>query len=112
MSVVVQRRQFTVDDFARMVDAGILAKDERVELIDGEVRYMSPIGSLHAAIVNRLNAVLTEKLLHRAIVSIQNPVVLNDFTEPQPDIVVLRLKEDYYAEALPGPSDVLLLIEV
>ena len=62
MSVVVQRRQFTVDDFARMVAAGILAEDDRVELIDGEVREMSPIGSLHAAIVNRLTSLLTEKL--------------------------------------------------
>jgi len=112
MSVVAQRRPFTVEDFARMVDAGILAQDERVELIDGEVRQMLPIGSLHAAIVNRLNAILTEKLVHRAIVSVQNPVVLNDYSEPQPDLVVLRMKEDYYADALPGPSNVLLLIEV
>jgi Uma2 family endonuclease len=112
MSIVVQRHQFTVDDFAKMVEAGILAEDDRVELIDGEVRQMSPIGSVHAAIVNRLNTILSELLVRRAIVSIQNPVILNDYTEPQPDLVVLRLKDDYYREALPGPSDVLLLIEV
>ena len=112
MSVVVQRRPFSIEDFARMVDVGILGKDERVELIGGEVRQMLPIGSLHAAIVNRLNALLTERLVHRAIVSVQNPVVLTDFTEPLPDLVVLRLRDDYYRKALPRASDVILLIEV
>ncbi len=112
MSVVIQRHQFTVSDFARMVQTGILAAEERVELIDGEVREMSPIGSVHAAIVNRLNALLMSKLSGRAIVSVQNPVILNDFTEPQPDLVVLRLREDYYKDELPGPGDVLLIIEV
>ena len=58
MSVQVQRWQFTVQDLARMVESGILAEDDRVELIDGEVRQMHPIGSLHAAIVNRLNSIL------------------------------------------------------
>ena len=112
MSVAAQRYQFSVDDFARMVDAGILEENDRVELIDGEVRQMSPIGSLHVAIVNRLNAVLTKQLSDRAIVSVQNPVILNDFTEPQPDLVVLRPKVDFYQDALAGPKDVLLLIEV
>ena len=84
-----------------------------MELIDGEVREMSPIGSVHAAIVNRLNALFDQqKLSGRAIVSVQNPVILNDFTEPQPDLVVLRLREDYYKDELPGPRDVLLIIEV
>jgi Uma2 family endonuclease len=112
MSVVIQRHQFTVDDFARMVEAGILAADARVELIDGEVREMSPIGSLHAALVNRLNSLLTAKLLGRAIVSVQNPVILNDFTEPQPDLVILRMKDNYYKDELPGAGDVLLIVEV
>ena len=96
MSAVVHRHQFTVDDFAKMVQSGILAEDARVELIDGEVREVPPIDSLHAAIVNRLNTILTEKLLRRTIVSVQNPVILSDFTEPQPDLVVLRLQDDYY----------------
>ncbi len=90
MSVQIQRWQFTVQDLARMVESGILAEDDRVELIDGEVRQMNPIGSLHAAIVNRLTALLTNRLGDRAIVSVQNPVILNDLTEPQPDIVILR----------------------
>jgi Uma2 family endonuclease len=107
-----QRWQFTVQDFARMVESGILAENDRVELIDGEVRHMNPIGSLHAAIVNRLNSILTSRLGQRAIVSVQNPVILNDFTEPQPDIVVLRPRDDFYRKALPGPEDVLVVIEV
>jgi Uma2 family endonuclease len=112
MSAVIQRHQFTIGDFARMVETGILAADQRVELIDGEVRKMHPIGSVHAAIVNRLTALLVAKLSGRAIVSVQNPVILNDFTEPQPDLVVLRLRDDFYKDELPAPGDVLLLIEV
>ena len=95
-----------------MVESGILAEDDRVELIDGEVRQMNPIGSLHAAIVNRLTALLTNRLGDRAIVSVQNPVILNDLTEPQPDIVILRARDDFYKKALPGPEDVMLVIEV
>jgi Uma2 family endonuclease len=112
MTVQIQRWQFTVQDFARMVEAGILAEGDRVELIDGEVRQMNPIGSLHAATVNRLNNLLTSRLGERAIVSVQNPVILNDFTEPQPDIVVLQPRDDFYKEVLPGPEDIMLIIEV
>ena len=112
MSVQIQRWRFTVQDLARMVDSGILAEDDRVELVDGEVRQMNPIGSLHAAIVNRLTALLTNRLADRAIVSVQNPVILNDFTEPQPDIVILRPRDDFYKQALPGPEDIMLVVEV
>jgi Uma2 family endonuclease len=112
MSIQVQRRRFSVDDLTRMVHVGILAEHERVELIDGEVRQMSPIGPLHAGIVNRLIAILTNQLGDRAIVSVQNPVVLNDFTEPQPDVLVLRPREDFYTGGHPRPKDVLVLIEV
>jgi Uma2 family endonuclease len=112
MSVVTQRYQFTVDDFARMLDAGIIEEHERVELIDGEVRQMFAIGPLHIFLVNRLTAILTKQLSDRAIVSVQNSVVLNDFTQPQPDFVILRLKEDFYKDALARPNDVHLIIEV
>ena len=112
MAVQILRWQFTVADFARMVEAGILAEDDRVELIDGEVRAMSPIGPRHVAIVNRLNALLSRQIADRAIVSVQNPIQLTDYTEPQPDIAVLRPREDFYAQALPLPEDVLLVVEV
>jgi Uma2 family endonuclease len=73
---------------------------------------MSPIGPRHVAIVNRLNALLSRQIADRAIVSVQNPIQLSDYTEPQPDMAVLRPREDFYAQALPLPEDVLLVVEV
>jgi Uma2 family endonuclease len=112
MSTTIQRRQFTIDDFSRMVDAGILGEDDRVELIDGEVCEMSPIGARHAGLVIRLTSLLSEKLAGRAMISVQNPVILSDITEPQPDLVLLKPRADYYMDSLPRPSDVLIVIEV
>jgi Uma2 family endonuclease len=112
MSVQIRRFQFSRNDFARMRQSGIFGEDDRVELIDGEVVQMSAVGSRHVAIVNRLTALLTSQLSDRVIVSVQNRVVLNDFTEPQPDLVVLRPRDDFYADSLAGPEDSLLVIEV
>jgi Uma2 family endonuclease len=112
MALQIRRWQFTVADFARMVEAGIFTEDDRVELIDGEVRVMSPIGPRHAAIVKRLNALLTRQVADRAIVSVQDPIQLTDYSEPQPDLAVLRAREDFYAQAHPMPADVLLVVEV
>ena len=112
MTVQVRRHQFSRRDLARMLESGILSEDDRVELINGEVREMCAVGSRHVATVNRLNALLTSQLLGRAIVSVQNPVVLNDFTEPLPDLAVLRPRDDFYADSLAGPEDALLVIEV
>jgi Uma2 family endonuclease len=106
------RRLFTTDEYHVMLEAGILTEDDRVELIEGEILEMPPIGSSHAGGVNRLNALFTSLLGSRAVVSVQNPVVLDKYSEPQPDLVLLRFHDDYYASALPTPSDVLLLIEV
>ena len=112
MAVQVTRWQFTADDYERMITAGILAEDDRVELIDGEVIAMSPIGPPHAAIVNRLNALLNRRFAGAAIVSVQNPIRLNDYSEPQPDLAVLRPRDDFYAQSHPTASDILLLVEV
>ena len=112
MPALTQRRLFTVDDYHAMAEAGVLNAEDRVELIDGEILEMSPIGSRHAAHVNRLNRWLTTALGERAVLSVQNPVRLDDFAEPEPDLAVLRPRADFYAEAHPGPRDVLLLIEV
>lgn len=112
MPALTQRRLFTVEDYYAMAEAGVLAAEDRVELIDGEILEMSPIGSRHAAHVNRLNRWLTLALGERAVLSVQNPLRLDDFAEPEPDLAVLRPREDFYAEAHPGPLDVLLLIEV
>lgn len=95
-----------------MLESGILSEDDRVELIDGEIRNMSPIGPYHAAVVTRVLKLLTSRAGEDVIVSPQNPVRLNDYSEPQPDIALLRYRDDYYAAAHPGANDILLLIEV
>ena len=95
-----------------MAEAGILAPDDRVELIRGEIVDMSPIGPRHAAYVRRLNAIFSERLRNRAIVDIQNPVELDDSSEPQPDVVLLEPRPDFYATGHPQPKDVLLIVEV
>lgn len=111
-AVETQHWRFTIADFMRMGETGILSEDDRVELIDGEVRAMSPVGPTHGSVINRLNMFFVPLLIGKAVVSIQNPVQLNDFTEPLPDVTVLRYREDFYAIDHPGPGDVLLLIEV
>ncbi len=95
-----------------MRESGILAEDDRVELIGGEVRAMTPIGPLHAAIVKRLNMLFTRLLAESAIVSVQDPVRLSDYSEPQPDIAVLRSRADYYATEHPYATDVFIVVEV
>jgi Uma2 family endonuclease len=113
MSVQLARRLFTVDDYYRMAEAGILNEDDRVELIEGEIIEMTPIGSPHASIVRRFEALFSQLVTNeRAMISAQNPVRLSDFSEPQPDIALLRWRSDYYASVHPGPADVLLLVEV
>jgi Uma2 family endonuclease len=112
MVVKVSKRLFSVEEYHRMFDLGILTERDRVELIRGEIIRMSPIGRRHAACVNRLNDLLQKKLGIRALVSIQNPVELDDISEPQPDVVLLKRKDDYYESGHPQAEDILLLIEV
>ena len=106
------RHLLTVHDFRKMGEAGIFGEDDRIELIEGELIDMAPIGSLHAGTVIRLNGLLTEALAGRAILSPQNPVSLADQSETQPDIAVLRNRTDFYRNSHPVPDDVFLLIEV
>lgn len=112
MSHLVTRRRFTVDDYHRMAKAGILHEDDRVELIEGELIEMAAIGSYHFAAVNRLTRHFSGQAGDRFIVSVQNPVRLSRHSEPQPDLVLLRPRADYYEKELPGPDDVLLIVEV
>ena len=102
----------SVDDFHKMGEAGILHEDDRVELIEGALIDMAPIGAGHAGQVNRLTNRLVPAVSGRAIVAPQNPLRLDDFSEPQPDLVLLRYRDDFYAKAHPRPADVLLLVEV
>ena len=110
--VVLTRHKIDVDDYYRMAETGILGEDDRVELIEGEIIDMAPIGVGHAAAVIRMTRALVPACMGRADVSVQNPVRLDQASEPQPDFIILRLRADGYELAHPGPADVLLLIEV
>jgi Uma2 family endonuclease len=112
MPVEISRRRFTVDDYHRMVDAGILCENDRVELIDGEVVAMTPVGPRHNACVDRANKAFLIAVGDTAIIRTQGSVRLNDFTEPEPDIVLLRPRADFYGSAHPGPPDILLIVEI
>ena len=107
-----ERRKFTVAEYYRMGEVGILHHTERVELIDGEVIVMSPVGVPHATVVNLLTMAFAEQARGRYIVSVQNPVHLDDYGEPQPDLVLLRPRDYYAEERHPGPEDMLLAVEV
>ena len=106
------RRRFTVAEYYAMAEAGILAPDERVELLDGDVIAMPPIGDWHASRVMRINNSMLPPVQGRAIVSVQGPVRLDDASEPEPDVMLLRWRDDFYESGHPRPADVLLLIEV
>src|SRR2546422_40952 len=112
MAVGLTKRRFTVAEYHRMAEVGILTEKDRVELIDGEIVEMTPIAPRHASVVKRLTALLTSRLGARTIVSVQDPVQLSKESEPQPDVVLLRPSSDFYAEGHPEPVDTLLLIEV
>src|SRR5258708_5790281 len=112
MSVNLAKHNLTVSEYERLGETGMFAPEARLELIEGEIIEMSPIGSRHAACVERLSQHLHEIARARFLVRTQNTIVLDDFSEPQPDISVLRFREDYYDKAHPRPQDVLLVIEV
>ena len=112
MSVQFQKYYFSVDDYYRMADAGLFPIGTRTELIEGEVVEMCAIGNRHAGCVNRLGMFLTRSAGDAAVVAIQNPVRLSDFSEPQPDIALLKPRDDFYSNGHPTPADVLLIIEV
>ncbi len=112
MTLELTRHCFTTAKYDRMIEAGILDEDDRVELIEGEIVEMTPIGSVHVARVNRCIPVLTAIFGRNAQLSVQNPIHLGDASEPQPDVTFLRPQADYYASALPTAADILLLVEV
>jgi len=111
MSVEYQKRFFNVEEYYRMAEAGVLTPNDHVELIEGEIIEMSPIGGPHAACVRKLGALLARLLADSAILSIQNPVAINGYSEPQPDVAILRARDDFYSTH-PTPDDVLVIIEV
>lgn len=106
------KHRLSVTDFVRMAEAGILREDDRIELIEGELIEMAPIGSKHLSTVAVLSEMLTLAATGKAFVISQSPVTLNDDSQPEPDLVLLKPRDDHYSTAVPVPADVLLLIEV
>lgn len=113
MAVELKRRRFTLEEYHRMGETGILGANDRVELIEGEIIEMSPIGSLHAGTVARIDHVFGTRLGSRAVVWVQNPLLLRQQqSEPEPDVLMLAPRTDFYTSRLPEAPDVRLLIEV
>ena len=105
-------RKFSVEDYHRFIDLGIFKPEERIELWEGEFVEMSPIGKRHAGCVDSLSEMLKDFLNRQAIVRTQNPIVLNDFSEPQPDVCLLKRRDDFYRTVSATAKDVLLAMEV
>jgi Uma2 family endonuclease len=112
VAVALQTYRFTVDQYHQMGEAGIFPPDCRVELVDGEIFEMSPIGPWHAGVVSWLTERFVIALTGRAIVHAQNPTELDTYSEPQPDIMLLKPRADFYRTAHPTPADAFLLVEV
>lgn len=112
MTVLPERYRFTVDEYYRLAEAGILDEEDRVELLEGEIVMMSPIGGRHAACVTRLTHLLVRAAGEGAVVRVQSPVRLDDRSEPEPDLCLARSRSDFYAAGHPEPGDVLLIVEV
>jgi Uma2 family endonuclease len=112
MGMPLTHRRFTVDEYHRMGEAGVFHEDDRVELLDGEIVEMTPIGSRHVACVVRLTGLLSRRTGGGPPVSVQNPLVLAERSAPQPDIAVLRRQADLSGAWLPAGAEALLVIEV
>jgi Uma2 family endonuclease len=112
MALSLPKRLFSVSEYYKMAEAGILTEEDRVELIEGEIRPMSPIGPRHAGGVKRLTLLLNRIPDFDSIVSVQDPIRLNDLSEPVPDLVLLKYREDIYARSHPTPSEIYLVIEI
>lgn len=111
MSITLSRRLFTAREFRGMAAAGLLREDDRLELVEGEIVEMAPIGRRHASCVRRLN-----ELFHAALgqvhIDVQNPLAISQKDEFYPDIVLLRRRGDGYADTIPEAKDAVLVIEV
>jgi len=112
MSMPATRHRFTVDDWHRMIEAGLFRKGQRLELLDGEIYDMAPIGPDHASVVDRLTDLLVTRFRPEASVRVQGPVTVDRRSEPEPDLTLLRRRADFYRKAHPGANDTFLVVEV
>ena len=112
LTETVTKKLFTRDEYHRIWDAGILPEEGRFELIRGEIIEMPPAKPPHSGRVNRLNHLFMSRLGETVIVSVQNPAIIDDFSEPSPDLTLLKPREDFYTSKHPLPEDVLLAVEI
>ena len=104
--------RFTTEAYHQLGAAGILPEDKRVELINGEIIEMSPINSRHAGVVKLLSNILNRRLGNHYIISVQDPIHIEEYSEPEPDLAILSYRDDFYSKSHPEPKEVVILIEV
>jgi Uma2 family endonuclease len=112
VDITPSRRRFSVEEYHRLTETGFLAEDDHVELIDGEIIEMAPIGSRHAGHVKHLLQLIGTDIGKNAVWSVQDPVQLGDYSEPQPDFALLKPREDYYSSSHATAEDILLIVEI
>jgi Uma2 family endonuclease len=106
------KHRFSVEEYYRMAETGLLRSDARVELLDGEITDMSPIGPFHGGVTKFLSAIFFAVAQGRWITSVQDPIRLDDHSEPEPDLMLLKPSADFYQKRHPQPEDVFLLVEI
>ncbi|WP_069791675.1 Uma2 family endonuclease [Cyanobacterium sp. IPPAS B-1200] len=106
------RKKFAIEEYHQIITSGVLKEDYLIELINGEIFEISPVGFKHASCVKKINYLFAEKLGSKVIIGVQDPIKLNNNSEPQPDIVLLKPRKDFYANDHPTVEDIFLLIEV
>ena len=111
-SAIAPHFKFTTQQYHLMHEAGVFKEGDRLELINGEIKTMSPIGRKHVACIIRLDKLIQKKLGDRVMVSTQNSIRLKEHSEPQPDLAILKFRDDFYEGGLPTPDDILLIVEV
>ena len=107
-----ESRLFSAGEYQRMAESGVIGEDEAVELIEGRIVYMAAKDHKHAVATKRVNRFFSSKLADHVIVSVQDPILLNDFSEPEPDIALLQPPDERYLESHPRPADILLVLEI
>lgn len=112
MTAQLLRKKFTVSEFCQMAETGIFSDEENIELIEGEIVEMGKIGRRHAAYCDRLNDLFRDRFEKQVLIRVQSPIELNNLSQPQPDIALLRRREDYYESGHPQPHDIFLLVEI
>lgn len=108
----VTPKSWTTAEYHRLIEIGVLSSEDKIELLDGQIVEMSPAGNYHAACIDYIGHYLAQIFGEKYWIRRQNPVVLNNNSEPEPDLAIVKYRKDYYAKAHPAPEDILLLIEV